>query len=222
METMEAILTRRSIRRWQDKPVPEDLLNQILEAGRWSPSAGNYQPWAFIVVQKPETKHRIQVVAEESKNLSRVWSPQYRDGGRRGYIQELSTMPLGIAIFADQRKAPPHTDGEHGHIVSASMAAQNMWLAAHALGLGACLWSHMIADKMRAILGMPIHWDFVGLLGIGYTLDEGSPEGYDTTQEKLWQRKPLEDVTHYDWYGVAKDEDIPQDKLDILKKYLDL
>ena len=131
-------------------------------------------------------------------------------------------MPLGIAIFADKRKAPPHTDGEMGHLVSASMATMNMWLAAHALGLGACLWTHMIADKMRAILGMSIHWDFVGMLGIGYTEDEGSPEGYDTTQEKLWMRKPLEEIVHYDWYGVGKGEDVPQDKLDIIKKYLDL
>lgn len=222
MDVMEAIMTRRSRRRWEDKPVPNELTEQILEAGRWSPSAGNYQPWAFVIITNSETKQRVQLVAEESKNLSRVWSPQYREGERRGYIQDLGTMPLGIAVFADKRKAPPHTDGELGHIVSASMAVQNMWLAAHSLGLGACLWTHMIADKMRAILGMSIHWDYIGLLGIGYTLDEGSPEGYDTSEEKLWRRKPLEDSTHYNWYGVKQGEPVPEEKLEIIKKYLDM
>jgi 5,6-dimethylbenzimidazole synthase len=222
MDVLEAIFTRRSRRRWQNQPVPDELVEQILEAGRWAPSAGNYQPWAFVVVREQATKNRIHKIAEESKNLSRVWSPQYREGERRGYIQDLSQMPVGIAIFADQRKAPPHTDGELGHIVSASMATMNMWLAAHALGLGACLWTHMIADKMRAILGLPIHWDYIGLLGIGYTAEEGSPEGYDTTQEKLWARKPLEEVAFYEWYQVAKGEAVPQHKLDLLKKYLDL
>ncbi len=222
MDVLEAIRTRRSIRRWTDQPVADDLIEQILTAGQWSPSAGNYQPWAFIVVTSQVTKDRIHAIAEESKNLSRIWSPQYRDGERRGYIQDLSQMPVGIAVFADKRKAPPHTDGETGHIVSAAMATQNMWLAAHALGLGACLWSHMIADKMRVVLGMPIHWDYIGLLGIGYTAEAGSPEGYDTTKEDLWRRKPLAEVAFYEWYKVAKGEDIPQDKLDLLTKYLDL
>jgi len=222
MDVLEAIHTRRSIRRWKDTPVSDEIVEQILQAGRWAPSAGNYQPWSFIVIRNQDTKDRIQAIAEESKNLSRIWSPQYRDGGRRGYIQDLSQMPVGIAVFADQRKAPPHTDGELGHIVSAAMATQNMWLAAHALGLGACLWTHMIADKMRVILGMPIHWDYIGLLGMGYTAEEGSPKGYDTTDEKLWMRKPLEEVAFYEWYKVAKGEDIPQDKLDLLKKYLNI
>lgn len=222
MDVLEAIRTRRSVRKWLAKPVPEDVIEQIVDAGRWAPSAGNFQPWAFIVIQSPETKERIQKVAEESKNLSRIWAPYFREGGSRGYIVDLRHVPVGIAIFADPRHAPPHTGGEMGHIVGASLAAMNMWLAAHALGLGACYWSHMMPDKMKVIVGVPHHWDFIGLLGIGYTAGDGSPDGYETSDPKYWERRPLEQVAFYEWFNCRKGEQPPAEKLELLKEYLNL
>ncbi len=101
MNVLEAIQSRRSVRKWLPKPVPDDLLEKILEAGRWAPSAGNFQPWAFVVIQDPKTKERVQKVAEDSKNLSRIWAPYFREGGSRGYIVDLRNVPLDIAIFAN-------------------------------------------------------------------------------------------------------------------------
>ncbi|HLF27754.1 MAG TPA: nitroreductase family protein [Anaerolineae bacterium] len=222
MDVLEAIRTRRSARKWLPKPVPDELVEQVLEAGRWAPSAGNFQPWAFIVIQKPETKERIQKVAEESKNLSRIWAPYFREGGSRGYIVDLRNVPLGIALFADARHAPPHTGGEIGHIIGASLAAMNMWLAVHALGLGACYWSHMLPDKMKVILGVPHHWDFIGLLGIGYVDGDGSPDGYNTSDPKYWERRPMEEVAFYEWYKVKQGEQPPEDKVALLKQFLGL
>ena len=222
MDVLEAIRTRRSVRKWLPKPVPEDVVEQILDAGRWAPSAGNFQPWAFIVIQNAETKERIQKVAEESKNFSRIWAPYFREGRSRGYIVDLRHVPLGIAVFADPRHAPPHTGGEIGHIIGASLAAMNMWLAAHALGLGACYWSHMMPDKMKVIVGVPHHWDFIGLLGIGYTDGDGSPEGYNTADPKYWERRPLNEVSFYEWYNCHKGEEPPAEKLYLLKEYLNL
>ena len=222
MDVMEAIMTRRSVRKWLDKPVPEACVQQILEAGRWAPSAGNFQPWAFIVIQEAETKARIQKIAEDSKNLSRIWAPYFREGGSRGYVVDLRNVPLGIAIFANQRHAPPHTGGEIGHIIGGSLAAMNMWLAVHELGLGACYWSHMMPDYIRVALGVPHHWDFIGLLGIGYTDGDGSPEGYDTSDPKYWERRPLDQIAFYEWYKVGKGEQPPADKLALLREYLHL
>jgi nicotinate-nucleotide--dimethylbenzimidazole phosphoribosyltransferase len=222
MDVLEAIRTRRSVRKWLQKPVPADLVERILDAGRWAPSAGNFQPWAFIVVQESETKERVQKVAEESKNLSRVWAPYFREGASRGYIVDLRNVPLGIAIFADPRHAPPHTGGEIGHIIGASLAAMNMWLAVHALGLGACYWSHMMPDKIKAILGVPHHWDFIGLLGVGYVDGDGSPPGYNTTDPQYWERKPLDQVAFYEWYKVKQGERPPAEKVALLKEFLDL
>ena len=222
MDVMEAIMTRRSVRKWLDKPVPEECVQQILEAGRWAPSAGNFQPWAFIVIQEAETKARIQKIAEDSKNLSRIWAPYFREGGSRGYVVDLRNVPLGIAIFANQRHAPPHTGGEIGHIIGGSLAAMNMWLAVHELGLGACYWSHMMPDYIRVALGVPHHWDFIGLLGIGYTDGDGSPEGYDTSDPKYWERRPLDQIVFYEWYKVGKGEQPPADKVALLREYLHL
>lgn len=222
MDVLEAIRTRRSVRKWNSRPVPDDLITEILEAGRWAPSAGNFQPWAFVVIQKHETKQRVQKVAEESKNLSRIWAPFFRDGNKRGYIVDLRNMPVGIAVFADPRHAPPHTGGADGHLIGASLAAMNMWLAAHALGLGACYWSHMMPDKMKAILGVPHHWDFVGLLGIGYPDGDGSPDGYDTADPKYWERRPLDEIAFYEWFDVKKGEEPPAGKLALLQEYLGL
>ncbi len=161
-------------------------------------------------------------MAEESKNLSRIWAPFFREGNKRGYIVDLRHVPVGIAIFADPRHAPPHTGGTDGHIIGASLAAMNMWLAVHALGLGACYWSHMMPDKMKAILGVPHHWDFVGLLGVGYIAGDGSPEGYDTSDPKYWERKPLDEVAFYEWFDVKKGEEPPRDKLALVKEFLQM
>lgn len=222
MEILEAIQTRRSVRKWLPTAVPQEIVEQILEAGRWAPSAGNFQPWCFIVIQSAETKERVQKVAEESKNLSRIWAPYFRDGKSRGYIVDLRNVPLGIAIFADPRHAPPHTGGELGHIIGASLAAMNMWLVVHALGLGACYWSHMMPDKIKAILGVPHHWDFIGLLGIGYPDGEGSPDGYNTADPSYWERKPLDQVAYYEWFKVGRGEQPPQEKVELLHEFLNL
>jgi 5,6-dimethylbenzimidazole synthase len=222
MDVIEAIHTRRSVRKWLPQPIPDELIETILDAGRWAPSAGNFQPWTFIVIQNPATKERIHKVAEESKNLSRIWAPYFRQGGSRGYILDLRNMPLGIAIFADPRHAPPHTGGEQGHIIGASLAAMNMWLAAHSLGLGACFWSHMMQDKMKVILGIPHHFIFIGLLGIGFTDGDGSPDGYNTSNQKYWERRSLDQVAYYEWFNCRKGEQPPAEKLELLSQYLAL
>ncbi|MBI3740574.1 MAG: nitroreductase family protein, partial [Chloroflexi bacterium] len=161
-------------------------------------------------------------VAEESKNLSRIWAPFFREGEKRGYIVDLRNVPLQIAIFADARHAPPHTGGELGHIIGASLAAMNMWLATHALGLGACYWSHMMPDKIKAILGVPHHWDFIGLLGIGSIDGDGSPDGYKTSDANYWERRPMEEIAFYEWFGAKKGDAPPPEKIALLKEYLGL
>src|SRR5258708_27894605 len=104
MDVLQAIHTRRSVRKWLPKAVPDEMTEQILEAGRLAPSAGNFQPWTFIAVADPLTKERIQKIAEESKNLSRIWAPFFREGEKRGYMVDLRIIPLRIAIFAHPRQ----------------------------------------------------------------------------------------------------------------------
>ena len=218
---LRLLLERRSCRKWLERPVPDDLVLAILEAGRWAPSAGNFQPWHFVVAEDRESLARITRVADESKNLSRIWAPYFREGERRGYIIDFRSVPLCIAIFADPRHAPPHVDGNLHHIVGAALALQNMWLAAEALGLGACCWSNMQQDKMKAIFGVPHHYYFLAVLGIGYVDGDGSPDGY-AIDRSYWQRKPLSDVVGWGWYRAKRGEEPPHEQRECLRRNLGL
>jgi nitroreductase len=215
------IVERRSRRKWLQRSVPDQLVMAILEAGRWAPSAGNFQPWHFVVAEDLDARARITKVAEESKNLSRIWAPYFREGERRGYIIDFTEVPLCIAVFADPRHAPPHVDGNLHHIVGAALALQNMWLAADALGLGACCWSNMQQDKMKAIFGVPHYFYFLAVLGIGYVDGDGSPDGY-VIDRAYWRRKPLPDLTGWGWYRCKRGEQPPAQQRERLRKNLGL
>jgi nitroreductase len=164
MDVLEALLTRRSIRRYKKDPVPQEVLQKVLEAGRWAPSASNSQPWDFIVFTEPELK----------KQLARAHL----------YGSFLSEAPLGIAVIVDPwQSSCPVQDG--------TLAAYSMWLAAHALGLGAC-WINPGGNDaaVRRLLDIPDGKELVCVLSIGYPAQKGSS-----------QRRRLRDIVHIERYG---------------------
>ena len=141
MDILEAIRTRRSIRRFKSEPVPLELIEKLLEAGRWAPSSADSQPWEFIVVTDPEIKKRIS----RSFNIGRF----------------LNEAPLAIALVVDRlRTALPVQDG--------TLAAYAILLAAHDLGLGACWINPNIPGGIRKILSIPITKKLITILAIGY------------------------------------------------------
>ena len=112
MDVLEAIRTRRAIRHYTKEPVPPELIEKLLEAGRWAPSSVNSQPWEFIVITDPDIKKRIS----RSFNFGPF----------------LNEAPLAIAVVVDRlRTALPAQDG--------AIAAYAIWLAAHDLGSGSLL-----------------------------------------------------------------------------------
>ena len=141
MEVLEAIKTRRSIRRFKKEPVAPDLIEKLLEAGRWAPSSANTQPWEFIVITDPEIKKRIS----RSFNFGPF----------------LNEAPLAIAVVVDRlRTVLPIQDG--------TLAAYAIWLAAHSLGLGACWINPNIPGGIKKILGIPLTKKLITILAIGY------------------------------------------------------
>jgi len=107
VEVLEAIKGRRSIRKYTKDSVPEDLVVKILDAGRWAPSAGNSQPWSFIVLKDEEVRKRV--------------------ANATTYGKFLADAPLGIAVVVDpQASTHPVEDG--------AIATQNLLIAAHAYG----------------------------------------------------------------------------------------
>lgn len=144
MDVLEAIKTRRSIRKYEKRPVPEELLEKILEAGRWAPSASNAQPWNFIVLRDEWIRNEVARVTTYGKFLAEA--------------------PLGIAVVVDsQASTHPVEDG--------AIATQNMLLAAHALGLGACWigsYGSVYEEKAKKILGIPENKRLLSLISVGF------------------------------------------------------
>jgi nitroreductase len=141
MELLEAIRTRRAIRKFKPESVPPELIEKMLEAARWAPSSVNSQPWEFIVITDPEIKQKIS----QSFNFGPF----------------LNDAPLAIAVVADRLKtALPAQDG--------AIAAYAIWLAAHDLGLGACWINPNIPGGIKKVLGIPFTKKLITVLAIGY------------------------------------------------------
>jgi nitroreductase len=168
---MALLKGRRSIRRYQDKPVPDDLLNEVLEAGRWAPSASNRQPWDFIVVRDPEIR---AAVAEHAAYFFIKWA----------HVEE---APVIIALCGDARN-PVYRQFLHEDI---GLAGSHMMLQAAALGLGTCWLGGVNREAIGQILKVPSQTEVIGLLTLGFPAEDPAPPA----------RKPLAEIVHYDIYG---------------------
>jgi len=144
LEVFEAIKGRRSIRKYTEDPVSEDLIVKILEAGRWAPSAGNSQPWNFIILRNEDVRRRVADAATHGKFLA--------------------DAPVGIAVVIDPRASThPAQDG--------AIATQNMLLAAQALGLGACWigsYNSVYEEKVKEILSIPKDKRVLSIISVGF------------------------------------------------------
>ena len=145
MDILSLLKSRRSIRLYQDKPIPQDLLSQILEAGRWAPTGANLQPWHFIVVTDQETKKEIGKVA------------------RFFFIKffPVEKAPVLLVLSFDKRK------GKYGRY-DATLAGGNMMTMATSLGLGTCWIGAFDESKLKEILGIPSNIEVIALITLGY------------------------------------------------------
>jgi nitroreductase len=177
MDVFEAILNRRSIRAFKSDPIPADLLDKILEAARWAPSAGNCQARDFILVTDSEGK----------RDLCKATLGQ-------DFIEK---APLDLVVCANEERSARRY-GARGRdlycVLDAAASVQNILLAVHALGLGAC-WIEAFNDAMVAnVLNIPKGVRPIAIIPIGYPA------------EKPWAtpRKRLEDLVHTNQYEVKR------------------
>jgi len=147
VDAMEAILTRRSIRKYTSEPVTDDEVKQLLRAAMHAPSAGNQRPWEFIVIRDKETLNEIT--------------------GIHKYAQMLKQAQVAIVVCGDVKKQK--YDGFW--VQDCSAATQNMLLAATALGLGAVwLGVHPVVERvedLRKILGIPVNVVPLSIVSVG-------------------------------------------------------
>ena len=149
MSLVDVILSRRSIRKYAEKDIPQDVLDKIMEAGRQSPSAANRQPYRFIVVTKPEIKNELPGL------VSRF----------------LKNAPVVIVGCANPKAL---LTGKWATI-DATIALENMVLAAWNLGIGSCWIGAFNEKKVKAKLQIPENWKVVALLSLGYPAENPGP-----------------------------------------------
>ncbi|UCH50507.1 MAG: nitroreductase family protein [Chloroflexota bacterium] len=175
MELMEAIKGRRSIRKYRPDPVPEEALQTVLEAAKWAPSWSNTQCWRLIIVRDKDTKSKL---ADTLKGIK---------AGRTNPADEaVRTAPVVIAICAELGVTGYYLDengekklatnkGESWFMFDVALAAQNMSLAAHSLGLGTVHTGLLDAVEAAKILGLPENVALVELLPLGWPDEEPAP-----------------------------------------------
>ncbi len=147
MTTREAIAARRSIRSYQDKPVEEEKLQRVLDAGRLAPSARNMQEWKFVVVKNRETRQKLATAARAQTFVGEA--------------------PVVIAACAVQTEHVM-TCGQLCYPIDVAIAVDHMTLAAVEEGLGTCWIGAFYEDQVKEILGIPEKVRVVALLPLGY------------------------------------------------------
>jgi nitroreductase len=197
---LEFLKTRRSVRAFEPRPLPRDLIRNLVEAARWAPSNENRQAWKFIVLEDRRLIHDLSRLAHDAvlrrmRTASGVIAEQAQAmlyhatffAQAPCVILVMHKRPAAIASkMLQDVKNPALVSGE---ILSAAMAVQNILLAANALGLGACVMTAPLAapEAMRAIPDLPPSFEPTCLLAIGYPAEQPPPP----------TRKPLEHVIEY-------------------------
>ena len=166
----ELIRTRRAVRKFTPRPVPEADVREVLEAARWAPSPANLQPARFIWVRDAAVKRELQALAQESKELSAYWDPAFRPEGKSGLVNDLVT-PEVIAVVSDPARSLTNVHYDNGFEWAAAMSIYAMWLRAHSLGYGGVFVQHWITEKAKRILNVPLRWTFLGTFTFGHAAD---------------------------------------------------
>jgi nitroreductase len=168
MNVSDAIRTKRAIRKFQDKPLPEDVVKAILNAGRRSQSSKNEQGWQFIAIRD---KSILKALSECGQ-----------------WAGHLAGAALAVAILTPEPTAKFQT------MFDAGQAAAFMQLAAWELGVGSVPASLYEFEKTREILGFPPEWHLRIALSFGYPLEEEKL----SAPPKKGGRRSLDEIVHWD------------------------
>ena len=204
MDFFDAVTTQRAIRRLKPEPIPDAMLRQIMDAAICAPSGGNRQGWSFLVIRDAAKRARLGELYREAWG-ELMKTPYYRGASaappdsREGKMlasarhlsEHLGEAPvLILACVGTDGAKPTLTTG-----ASIYPAAQNIMLAARAVGLGSCITTiHKYRDpQVKELLGIPAEVETAALIPLGYPLGKfGRPP-----------RRPLAEVAHADRWGQA-------------------
>ncbi|MEO0092255.1 MAG: nitroreductase family protein [candidate division WOR-3 bacterium] len=171
MEFYDVIRTRKSIRAYKPDPIPDEVLNRILEAGRLAPSAKNIQPWKFIVIKDQQIKKDLVSACRNQEFIGQA--------------------PVVICAVALEKIAWGRMGGYwSSYPVDVAIALEHIILAAANEGLGTCWIGAYDENEVKKILRIPEDVKIIALTPIGYPAQDPSPK----------PRKPLSEIISFDTF----------------------
>jgi coenzyme F420-0:L-glutamate ligase / coenzyme F420-1:gamma-L-glutamate ligase len=190
---------RRSIRRYLSLPVARELVDALLNAATAAPSAHNRQPWRFLIIENQTTKEKLARAMGE-----RLRSDRLRDGDPVDAIEadvsrshaRLTNAPVLVLVCMTMADMDRYADERRNRaerlmaVQGTAMATQNLLLAAHTAGLGACSMCAPLfcPETVSAALALPPDWEPQTIITLGYAADQGKP----------FRRRPLDEVARYE------------------------
>lgn len=173
MDLADAIKSRRSIRTYKKQEIPQDIVDQLIDAARLSPSAGNAQSWAFVIVREQENKQALSKAALNQRS-----------------IVEASVV---FVVCADENRAE-ESYGSRGKMLyclqDTAAATQNILLTACSLGLGTCWIGAFKEDEVRRIIKAPKEMRPVVII----------PVGYPNESPRARTRRPISEIVHQETF----------------------
>lgn len=210
-DVLNIIKARRSIRRYKQKDVPDELLEKIMEAARWAPSGDNGQAWRFIVVRDPETKKALGRIATEGSG--RRFTAEYFTGRMQERFEGLKDPEKKARAFQKLRSGVVSSFLADAPVIivvcakldvwdvpyDAAMATQNMQIMAQALGLGTCVVVAPVCDmrddiKTMELLGVPHGYKIALPVAVGYPDESPNPR----------PRLPLAEIVYHEKFGQGR------------------
>jgi len=208
-DLFDAMRTMRTIRRFEMRPIPDEVLTEIVTAATWAPSGSNSQPWGFVIVRDPALKRslrdwyldrfeRMQEVYRAQSGHTRPASPRILRRARH-LAEHLDEAPVLVFPCVDKHRYPAIFD-DRGETrdpttlyASILPAVQNLLLAARAHGIGGCLTTMLrFADAdVRRLLALPDHVMTTVMIPLGYGRDSFGP----------LTRRPATEVMYLDRWG---------------------
>lgn len=162
-EAIKVLKERRSVRQYEAKPIPKEILEDIIDCARLAATARNDQPWVFVVVTNEEGKKELAKLATHGK-----------------FIAEAAAC---VAVFCEKESTYKVEDG--------SAATENILLAAKAYGIGSC-WvaghGKPYAEDVRKLLNVPEKYELISLVALGYTSQTPNPPKKSLSEVLKWEK----------------------------------
>ncbi|MFV0636781.1 nitroreductase family protein [Mitsuokella sp. WILCCON 0060] len=188
---------RHTVRKYSQKPVEQEKVKKILEAGRWAPTAVNAQPQRILVLNTPEELQKVKDFCTFGWKKKYVDLAEESDTVDHKHIVIYYGAPLVLMVCYDKKACWKHPEsGTESGQTDAVIVATHIMLEAVSLGLGTAWISYFDEQKARKSLHLPDDWQPVCMLYIGYPADD-----YQPNQKLSIRRKPLTETCFFDKVG---------------------